>query len=412
MDGGLAETALAASLVRLADLDPACPAHLQGILSALGHGRLDGVEIPTLWLRRFPLYNLWTHCHHPSLTAFLAEQIEAQPWTAPLWADIPVNPHTGLPNNLSEISRAARQTFPGGARRGLPVAIQAALRHKLFEHPYPEPLQEALTNHWIPDTEPIQALLQVARTHEAAAKEAARTQSRRRAAALRRQQDPLLLAIQSGRPYLVNRFKLTALSPDRLAALLPAWQAAPADVHACLLQVPNLDPETHIAALTAWSSLPEATRPGLSYPVPLRVLEMLPAEPRADVLALDLHLRTDHVIDPPLTDATLQNVLFPLALHDPTLTKKIETGYQLRVWHATLRALATRTVAEQPTAPELTWVQLFTKLASFNQEALLTTRAALVYTLFQTWPSDWQVSLAGTLAAWLDKTPYLCLGKK
>lgn len=203
----------------------------------------------------------------------------------------------------------------------------------------------------------------------------------------------------------MNRFALERLDPTCLATLVSDWLAAPAEVQACLLRVPNLTPEVYVQALTAWTSLP-TERPKLPSPIPTHLLTGLRGEALATVLHHDLRHRDDAVLRPPVSPDTLDSLVLAVAIAIPDMAASLRQGYTLRWWHNRLRAMGPSPQADPPADPEARWVLSVTKLYA-HEDPIKVRRALIIHHLFEGWSPDRQAAMAKPIAQWMDTLPYI-----
>jgi hypothetical protein len=408
-DEYLVSTGLRTGYLTLEDLDPSCKSHREGLEHILMDEAFRNQPLPRPWLRVLSSYRLWSNTSNPSILAYLTEELRAMDWTHPEWATIPPNVHLGLPygNGLDLIHGC------------LPEPLYRTLLEKCRAHPHVSLLktiqEHGLLPHHHAELQQLLATARIAeqkrREEQAAAEEAAREvarqearkKSRQASSARRKGQEPLLLAIASGAPHLLARFKLEALEPDRLATVLEPWLAAPCAMRCQLIRVPGLPTSTQVTALDAWDSLPAEDRMDLPA-LPKALLFELKASTLTSVLEADLRAGCT-VITPRLTPAEIDSLLLGPLLDDPGRAMAVQEGYSLASWLDEVRAAAPSCPVPYPDDPEATWLSTILERATQwgNQHA----RARLAQKLWPGWPPARHAALAPKFSELLQSVTLL-----
>lgn len=158
---------------------------------------------------------------------------------------------------------------------------------------------------------------------------------------------------------------LERLSPQELATLLPRWSTSGSRYIAPLLNVPGLDADTQALAFHAWIDTHYYRCP--RQPIPLHLVEATSASSLPPVLRLFLRNALD--ITPPPTRQLLDNLIFLVALDDPTIAADLRGARTLAAWRDELISLI-EAEPDAPTAtdPEARWLALCTKDANLDQQ--------------------------------------------
>jgi hypothetical protein len=158
---------------------------------------------------------------------------------------------------------------------------------------------------------------------------------------------------------------LERLSPQELATLLPQWITLDSRYVAPLLNVPGLDADTQALAFRAWVA--SGYHPCPRQPIPLHLVEATKASSLPPVLRLFLRDALD--ITPRPTRQLLDNLIFLVALDDPTIAADLRDARTLAAWRDELISLI-EAEPDAPTAtdPEARWLALCTKDANLDQQ--------------------------------------------
>jgi hypothetical protein len=403
-DTYLVNAGLQAGYVTLDDLNPTCAEHREGFEASLQNGPYSTRPLPREWLEVLSPYRLWANTQNSSITTYMTEELQAMDWSGPDWEKIPQNIHLGIPGHNVMITET------------LPEPLYTALLEKCRAYPHVTMLNSILAHSLLSRhrTE-IQHLLDTAKAAAqerrrqaeadeaaaiAAARQEARKKSRKDSTERRKGQEPLLLAIGTGKAHLVARFKLEALEP--VAAVLPTWLAAPADIRALLIRVPGITLETQLASLDAWESVPDRSRNDLP-PLPKTILRELKTATLTAVLEEDLHCKRA-VVTPALTAEDIDSLLLGPLLADPDQATIIQQGYALGIWLDEVQATVPSQTPQYPDDPEAAWLQTILK---HGNERSFRTRAQIVRKLWSGWTSARRAALASFLIERLQNVPLI-----